>query len=344
MSPNPAQIRAVTAESIEAIRSTAGRTAGVTTHSEPPSFVDLLLERPAAEDISAKVRDSAEADSLRKRLGEIGHRHKLSVAETTSKGALRLDFSEIGIRTHTIRLQFPEDASPVIASVTPFVAATGSPRLAIIVDDMGNDRDAANSLLALAVPLTLSVLPDLPFSKEVADAVAGRGDEVMLHLPMQPESESVPSETPELRDGMSAEQVRAALAHMLASVPHVSGVNNHEGSRATSNPALMDDLMPALRERGLFFIDSRTAATTVAFRTAQHYGVRSAARKVFLDDTVTHEAISQQLNLAVTEAQRDGTAIAIGHPHPETIAVLHDQLPSLRQRGVQLVFASDLAH
>ncbi len=131
---------------------------------------------------------------------------------------------------------------------------------------------------------------------------------------------------------------------MLDTVPHAAGVNNHQGSRATADPALMAALMPALRDRGLFFIDSRTTAATVAYAAAERSGVRAASRKVFLDDTPTREAVLAQLDLAARDAIRDGSAIAIGHPHAETIAALAESLPRLEARGIRLVFASQLAH
>ena len=222
-------------------------------------------------------------------------------------------------------------------------APRSSRRLAIIIDDMGNDRAEDDAVIALRYPLTISVLPHLPLSSQLADEAAHRGDEVMLHLPMQPDSETTPHEAVELRPGMPAKEVRSVLAGMLETVPHASGVNNHEGSKATADPQLMDALMPALRERGLFFIDSRTTASTVAYDTARRYGVRAASRKVFLDDSLDERAIKEQIDLAVKDADRDGQAIAIGHPHPQTIAVLREMLPRLQERGIQLVFASDLA-
>lgn len=218
------------------------------------------------------------------------------------------------------------------------------PKLAIIIDDMGNDRIAAESLLALHYPLTFSILPHLPLSTEIAAEVSGRGDEVMLHLPMQSESETRPAEKIELRPGMASAEVRSILAGALETVPHAAGVNNHEGSRATSDPALMNMLMPALRGRGLFFIDSRTTASTVAFETAERDGVRAASRKVFLDDSLDVGAIRRQFEAAERDAERDGDAIAIGHPHPETIAALREMLPQAGRKGIQLVFASDLVH
>jgi uncharacterized protein len=216
------------------------------------------------------------------------------------------------------------------------------PKLAIIIDDIGYDGPAADSIVALNFPVTLSVLPNLPLSSEIADAAHRRGDQVMLHLPMQSEGEDTKAETVELRVGMRAAEVNRILTGALASVPYVVGVNNHQGSAATSNAALMAELMPALKKRNLFFIDSRTEKTTVAYDAAKKFGVRAASRKVFLDDVATREAVIAQLKLAAKDAQRDGSCIAIGHPKPATISALTDAAPHLAALGIQLVFASEL--
>jgi len=197
--------------------------------------------------------------------------------------------------------------------------------------------------------VTVSVLPNLPFSSEVAEEAYQRGDEVMLHLPMQSQSEgsgaegAVP-EPVELHVGMNASQVASTVNAMLETVPHAAGANNHQGSRATADPALMQSLMPVLREHSLFFVDSRTTAATVAYNTAETSGLRAASRKVFLDDAPTREAVLAQLEVAARDAARYGSAIAIGHPHPETIAALSEGMPALEARGIRLVFASDLVH
>jgi polysaccharide deacetylase 2 family uncharacterized protein YibQ len=164
----------------------------------------------------------------------------------------------------------------------------------------------------------------------------------MLHLPMQSENATAKTEEVELRVGMNEQQVDSALAGMLETVPHAVGVNNHQGSRATADPALMAALMPELRRRGLFFVDSRTMASTVAYSTAERLGVRAASRRVFLDDSENREAILKQLELAAHDAEREGFAIAIGHPRPDTIAVLATDLPRLASRGIRLVFVSDV--
>ena len=223
--------------------------------------------------------------------------------------------------------------------------ATGA-RLAIILDDVGGDDSSASvdSIFALHYPLTLSVLPNHAHSAEIATEAHRRGYQVMLHLPM----EAVGSERPEsgeLRPGMSSPEVSKGLTGMLASVPYAAGVNNHQGSLATSNPQLMNELMPLLRHRNLFFIDSRTTAATIAFDTARSDGVRTAYRNVpFLDDVRDVTAIRHQLSLAFKDAREKGEAIAIGHPHPEALRALAEMLPEAQANGIRLVHVSDLVH
>lgn len=217
-------------------------------------------------------------------------------------------------------------------------------RLAIIIDDLGSDRPAADAVFALGYPLTISVLPNHEHSVDIANEAHRRGFQVMLHLPMQ----SVANETPEareLRPGMPAPEVAAMVDQFLQNVPGAAGVNNHQGSQATADAALMDELMPLLRDRHLFYVDSRTTAATVAYDTAQDFGVRSAFRNVpFLDDVAEVAAVRKQLELALRGAREKGNAVAIGHPHAATLQALREVLPHAEERGVRLVLASELVH
>jgi polysaccharide deacetylase 2 family uncharacterized protein YibQ len=221
---------------------------------------------------------------------------------------------------------------------------TANPRLAIIIDDLGSDRTAAEAIFALPYPLTISVLPNHEHSVEIATEAHRRGFQVMLHLPMQ----SVANETPEaqeLHPGMSASEVGALVDQFLKNVPDAAGVNNHQGSQATADATLMDELMPVLRDRRLFYVDSRTTAATVAYDTAQDFGDRSAFRNVpFLDDITEVAAVRKQLEVALRGAREKGEAVAIGHPHRATLQALRDVLPQAKAQGVRLVPASELAH
>lgn len=218
------------------------------------------------------------------------------------------------------------------------------PRLAIIIDDLGSDLTAADAIFSLHYPLTLSILPNHPHSADIAGEASQRGYQVMLHLPMESFGNIAP-EPQELRKGMSSAEISRSLSEMLGSVPGVSGVNNHQGSRVTADPRMMAELMSLLRQRNLFFIDSRTSGATVAYHAAQTAGVRSAFRNVpFLDDVRDVGAIHKQLDLAIRDAKEHGEGIAIGHPHAETLRALGEVLPQAEMRGVRLVFASELVH
>ncbi len=332
------EIRAVTSEIAAAAQRISGHKSEVTIRPEVQPSKIGAGGASVADNIYVSLSDDSETNAIRKALAEIADRHKLSMHEARSRGLVRFDYAFGGVRTHTIHVVTPLSAR----SRLPAIHRRENARLAIIIDDLGYDRSAADALLSLGFPLTVSVLPHLPLSSEVAEEAYRRGDEVMLHIPMQSESETAKTEEVELRVGMDAKQVDSALAGMLETVPHVAGVNNHQGSRATADPALMAALMPELRRRGLFFVDSRTLASTVAYDTAERFGVRAASRKVFLDDLPSHEAILKQLDLAARDAERDGTAIAIGHPRPDTIAALAEGLPRTESKGIRLVFVSEL--
>ena len=306
-----------------------------------------VMQRPGAgrseqfaDNIYISPSNPSQSRALEESLAGIARRHKLAVSRSASDGIIILEFSSGGVRTHSIHIvtRLGREAGPSAGH-----AARG-PRLAIIVDDLGYDLRGAHAVLALPFRLTVSVIPHLPFSTEVAEDAFRRGDEVLLHLPMESEPSAAMQEKIELRVGMNAQQVDSTVAGMLETVPHAAGVNNHEGSLATADPALMQELMPALRQRGLFFVDSRTTAATVAYTNAEEAGVPAASRKVFLDDVATVRAVRAQLELAARDAQRNGSAIAIGHPHPATIAALSEAVPQLEARGIHLVFVSDLVH
>jgi polysaccharide deacetylase 2 family uncharacterized protein YibQ len=334
------ELRAVTGEIVSAAQKATSRKTEITIRPDLQSGSSNLLaptSHLAADDIFVTFTDASQMPAFEQSLDAIAQRHKLSVSAAVAGGVARFDLAFDGSRTHTIHV-----VTPLAARARPSTEQGSGPRLAIILDDLGYDRAAADALLALPFPLTVSVLPHLPLSAEVAEEAYRRGDQVLLHMPMESEADGAKPEEIELRVGMNAQQVEGALTGMLETVPHAVGVNNHQGSRATSDPALMAELMPALRQRGLFFIDSRTAASTVAYDTAERSGVRAASRKVFLDDTAARDAILAQLELAARDAARDGAAIAIGHPHPATIAALTEGVPRLEARGIRFVFVSDV--
>jgi polysaccharide deacetylase 2 family uncharacterized protein YibQ len=338
------ELRSITAEIVASAQKINDHKSEITIRPELQSAKRGSSSALAADNIYISLSDASQTAAFTQALSAIARKHGLSVTETASSGVIRFDCAFHGTRTHTVHVVTPIAARAAHAPTHVPTHGTGNPRLAIIIDDLGYDRTAADAVLALGFPLTVSVLPHLPLSSELAEEAQRRGDQVMLHLPMESEADGAKPEDIELRVGMSAAEVDATLAAMLETVPYAAGVNNHQGSRATADPALMHALMPALRQRGLFFVDSRTDAKTVAYDMAERAGVPAASRKVFLDDTPTRDAILKQLDLAGRDAQRDGFTIAIGHPRPATIAALAEGVPQIEARGVRLVFASELVH
>lgn len=281
----------------------------------------------------------AELERLVAALSGVAARHNLHSGKRGETATLTSISFHSGTRTtHSVEIRFQNKLSEQENEAL----REDAPKLAILLDDFGSDRPAAEAVFGMPYPLTVSILPNHEHSKEIAEEALRRGYQVMLHLPM----ESVAHESPEkeeLKPGMSGEQIQAMLGEMVKSVPNAVGVNNHQGSQATSNSALMQELMPALREWNLFYVDSRTTAATVAFDTAKRDGVPTAFRNVpFLDDVQDEKAIRKQLELALRGAKEKKAAIAIGHPHPETLDALRSFLPTARENGVRLVFVSEL--
>jgi uncharacterized protein len=342
------ELRAITGEIASAAQKINGHKSEIAIRPELQPAKHGASTALAADNIDISLSDQSQTAALAQALQAIARKHELGIIETASSGVIRFDFLFQGTRTHTVHVVTPLAARAAAHTPAPARQSTDAgnpnPRLAIIIDDLGYDRSAADAVLALGFPLTVSVLPHLPLSSELAEEAQRRGDQVMLHLPMESEANGAKREDIELRVGMNAAQVDATLAGMLETVPYAAGVNNHQGSRATADPALMQALMPALHQRGLFFVDSRTDAKTVAYDMAERAGVPAASRKVFLDDIASREAILKQLDLAARDAQRDGFSIAIGHPRAATIAALAEGVPPLEARGIHLVFASELAH
>jgi uncharacterized protein len=216
-------------------------------------------------------------------------------------------------------------------------------RVAIVVDDLGQNMAAAQELTRMHSGITLSIMPHLRYSRETADAAHRSGEEVMLHVPMQPIQDSAPDiSQDELRVGMRTAKVSAIIRKDLGSVPFVAGVNNHMGSRATADIGLMKEVMSVLAARHLYFVDSVTTGHSVALKAARQLGVSSFYRSVFLDDQRSVPYTLGQLHTLCRVVEKRGSALAIGHPYPTTIEALRRFLPKLEDQGIQLVPASRL--
>lgn len=201
-------------------------------------------------------------------------------------------------------------------------------KLSIVIDDFGYRPAQENQVLQMPSAISVAVLPNAPHAREMATKAHQRGHEVLIHLPMAPLSKQ-PLEKDTLRPDMSAEEIARIIREAAADVPFAVGLNNHMGSAMTSSLPGMQKVMQVLDHYNFYFLDSMTIANSQSTRAAAGTSVKVIKRRVFLDDTQNEADIRKQFTRAVRLAQRDGSAIAIGHPHPATVRVLQQMLPTL---------------
>jgi uncharacterized protein len=219
-------------------------------------------------------------------------------------------------------------------------APPAGPMAAVIIDDVGYNMDFVRALGAMNRPLTLAVLPSCPHTRDSAQAALAFGLEVMLHLPLEALQPGAARAPGTIDTNMPRAEIETRVAALLDEIPGVRGVNNHTGSKATEDPAVMLSVLEVIKARGLYFIDSRTSSRTVAYDAAKALGIPSASRRVFLDQPPGGGQVRARLEELFRLARKDGAAVGIGHARPETIEALKAGLALADAAGVKLVFAS----
>jgi len=216
------------------------------------------------------------------------------------------------------------------------------PKLAIVLDDWGYSTKNLDAVLQIDKPVTLSVLPGLPYSTLVAQKANGHGHEVILHMPMEPKAK-MRLELATLYTNMTDDEIRANLHKALQTVPGADGINNHEGSKATEDRRLMGIIFGELKKNNMFFLDSLVTNYSVCESAAKEAGIRFIKRSVFLDNESDPAYIRKQFEKAMNFALSNGDAVAIGHDRPNTIAVLKDMIPVIESKGIEMTYVSNLA-
>ncbi len=207
------------------------------------------------------------------------------------------------------------------------------PKLAIIIDDVGT-KSQVNAIKSLNMSLTMSFLPPSKARPNSAK-LAAKEKLYMVHLPL--EAQSFSAEEPDtLRISNSQQEISARIRDIKSLFPKVRHINNHTGSKFTSNEVAMNRLIYALNSNNISFIDSRTTAETKAPKVLKNFGLNYVARDVFLDHHMDKKYIKGQIQKAIKIAKKHGTAIAIGHPHANTILALSESKKSLKE--VELVY------
>lgn len=215
-------------------------------------------------------------------------------------------------------------------------------KVALIVDDMGYSLEAINELCSMGLPLTVAIIPYSPLASEIATISRQHGLEVILHLPLEAINNEGNHSKGMITAEMSEEEVIAIVEKNLDQVPYIRGVNNHMGSKITADSQLMNIILKRLKDRDLFFIDSRTTSNSVAYTIAQNLNIPSAYRHIFLDGELNESYIKGQLIELFRRAQKNGFALGICHPTKETLKVLKESFYLVDEYGLQPVLASQI--
>ncbi|HEX4118305.1 MAG TPA: divergent polysaccharide deacetylase family protein [Rhizomicrobium sp.] len=227
-------------------------------------------------------------------------------------------------------------ASGVHMPSSPQAAPGSGPVMAICIDDLGEDLAGTDKAIALPRNVTLSFLPFAESTPFLATEAERKGHQVLAHVPMEAVGKTDPGP---MSLAVGSPDIAWRLAWNIDHVPGLSGINNHEGSKFSTDAASLVPVMETLAARHLFYFDSRTIAGSQGIRVAHMFGVMSGGRDIFLDDTISEAEVRQQLADLVTQARKTGVAIAIGHPHEVTLRILAAWLA--QDHGIRLVPVSE---
>jgi polysaccharide deacetylase 2 family uncharacterized protein YibQ len=231
----------------------------------------------------------------------------------------------------------------VIVARKPFIIDKKNPKIAFIIDDVGYHETDADNLKALNIPITGSVIPSTPYAEEEGRKLNKFGLQVMIHLPMQakdPKLKYPKDQFVVLSSSMN--DIINLIDRARKIIPFAHGLNNHMGSLITSNREMISKVLTIVKKRGLFFVDSRTALTTVAGKISRRMGIKTAEKDLFIDHVQTYKHSMQQIEKLIRVALYKGKGIAIGHPHLTTFKAIKDSIAKIRAKGIKIVFVSSL--
>lgn len=236
------------------------------------------------------------------------------------------------------------DGSDVTLPASPDQAAQPEsrnlPALALVIDDFGYSMGLAEELADLNMPVTWSIIPETEYSMEIMDLAVSRDIPFLIHVPMQAVIDEKGG--PYLiGEGMDYSSIRSEISRLAELFPQAAGINNHRGSRATSDPDIMIPVLDEIASRGLVFLDSRTSADSVAYAIASEKHIPSLYNSVFLDHVESRDFMTDQFERARDIASRRGWVVAICHVRPETVKFLAD-LCIKEENGVEFFTVPEL--
>jgi polysaccharide deacetylase 2 family uncharacterized protein YibQ len=233
----------------------------------------------------------------------------------------------------------------VIFLLAPLVgAADQKPVLSLVIDDLGYSYKQGKVALNLGSDHTYAIIPGTVYGKRLASLAYKNSREIILHLPLQASSKLAAAESNTLTESMNENQITLNTVAMLSEFPNIKGINNHMGSHLTAINYFMRPIMESIKayRSHLYFLDSLTTSGSVAHIEAINSGLDSVKRDVFLDNEHKNpESIKLQFDLWLNKARSTGSAVAIGHPHPETMTLLKENL-SLFEKDFRFMRISQL--
>ena len=215
--------------------------------------------------------------------------------------------------------------------------------IVLVIDDFGYRNDnISDGFLNLSIPITCAIIPGHTASKKFAEKAVSYGKEVIIHMPMESENYSPGEDEYKLLTSMTSELLENKLIQAFESLPEAIGMNNHQGSKATSDSKTMTVLASVLKDRGKYFIDSRTSSLTIGEKTMISFGVPTARRNIFLDNNNDLDRIEEQMNKLANSAKKNGVAVGLGHARKNTLSVIEKVVPHLLDKGFVFQFASQV--
>jgi polysaccharide deacetylase 2 family uncharacterized protein YibQ len=223
------------------------------------------------------------------------------------------------------------------------VPKTNKPKIAFIIDDVGYHNTDANDLKSLGIPITGSVITSTPYAREEAKKLYAFGLETMIHLPMQAKDPNLKYPKNEfIVMSSDINDIIRLIDEAIKKNPFARGLNNHMGSLITSNKAMISKVLTIVKKRGLFFVDSRTASTTVAGSVARQMGIKTVDKDIFIDHIQTYDDSIKRIETLIRIALQKGKGVGIGHPHQTTFQAIKDSVKKIKAKGIDIVFVSDL--
>ena len=266
---------------------------------------------------------------------------RLDIAISTKAGEGTKEFvTDTVYFYHNLNLDKPDKD---IKKETPKRSHHG--KLAVIIDDCGYDVDLVQRLVDLHAPFSFAIIPYRDFSSDSLHVINGGGQVAMLHLPMEPMNASAMSEGKStVLTSMDDKRIMQLTREMVESLPGISGVNNHQGSKATSDERTMRAVLKELKRQGMFFVDSNTYAKSLGDKLAAGMGIPTGRNNIFLDNSTNEDEIIKRIWQAAAIADKYGSAIAICHARPHTVNAWEQVIDEVKASGLKLVPVTEVLH